>query len=189
MPWLYCCSVTQSRRTLCNIINCRLPDSSVREILQARILEWVEISSPRGSSWSRDRTCISWIGMQILYHWATWEALDYVILMFTPSPNFRHMPPGICSRSQTLSLSLNHQFAAAKLLQSCPTLCDPMDSSPAGSSVHGILLARILEWVAMPSSEDLPDPGLNHRFFTAEPQGKPKPPLYTPPSSKIHSFL
>ena len=35
--------------------------------------------------------------------------------------------------------------------QSCPTLCDPMDSGPPGSSVHGILQARILEWVAMPS--------------------------------------
>ena len=33
--------------------------------------------------------------------------------------------------------------------QSCPTLCDPMDYSPPGSSVHGILQARILEWVAM----------------------------------------
>ena len=33
--------------------------------------------------------------------------------------------------------------------QSCPTLCDPMDSSPPGSSVHGISLARILEWVAI----------------------------------------
>ena len=33
--------------------------------------------------------------------------------------------------------------------QSCPTLCDPMDCSPPGSSVHGILQARILEWVAI----------------------------------------
>ena len=40
----------------------------------------------------------------------------------------------------------------AKSLQSCPTLWDPMDCSPPGSSVHGILQARILEWVAMPSS-------------------------------------
>ena len=36
--------------------------------------------------------------------------------------------------------------------QSCPTFCDPIDCSPPGSSVHGILQARILEWVAMPSS-------------------------------------
>ena len=40
----------------------------------------------------------------------------------------------------------------AKLLQSCPTLCDTMDHNPSDSSVHGILQARILEWVTMPSS-------------------------------------
>ena len=39
--------------------------------------------------------------------------------------------------------------AAAKLLQSCPTLCDPIDGSPPGSPVPGILQARILEWVAI----------------------------------------
>ena len=39
--------------------------------------------------------------------------------------------------------------AAAKLLQSCPTLCDPIDSSPPGSPVAGILQARTLEWVAI----------------------------------------
>ena len=38
--------------------------------------------------------------------------------------------------------------AAAKLLQLCPTLCDPIDSSPPGSPVPGILQARTLEWVA-----------------------------------------
>ena len=39
--------------------------------------------------------------------------------------------------------------AAAKSLQSCPTLCDPIDRSPQGSSVPGILQARTLEWVAI----------------------------------------
>ena len=42
--------------------------------------------------------------------------------------------------------------AAAKLLQSCPTLCDPIDGSPPGSPVPGILQARTLEWVAIFSS-------------------------------------
>ena len=42
--------------------------------------------------------------------------------------------------------------AAAKSLQSCPTLCDPMDGSPPGSPVLGILQARTLEWVARPQS-------------------------------------
>ena len=39
----------------------------------------------------------------------------------------------------------------AKSLQSCPTLCDTMDYSPVGCSIHGILQARILEWIAVPS--------------------------------------
>ena len=45
--------------------------------------------------------------------------------------------------------------AAAKSLQSCPTLCNPIDSSPLGSSVPGILQARILEWVAIAFSKCL----------------------------------
>ena len=45
--------------------------------------------------------------------------------------------------------------AAAKLLQSCPTLCDPRDGSPPGSPVLGILQARTLEWVAISFSNAL----------------------------------
>ena len=53
---------------------------------------------------------------------------------------------------KVMSLLLNMLSAAvAKSLQSCLTLCNSMDSSPSGSSVHGILEARILEWVAKPS--------------------------------------
>ena len=44
--------------------------------------------------------------------------------------------------------------------QLCPALCDPMDYSPLGSSVHVILQARMLEWVVIPSPGDLPDPGI-----------------------------
>ena len=44
--------------------------------------------------------------------------------------------------------------------QSCSTLCNPMDYSPPGSSVHGIFQARILEWVAISSFRDLPNPGI-----------------------------
>ena len=53
------------------------------------------------------------------------------------------------------------KFLHDKLFQSCPTLCDPMDHSPPGSSVHGISQAKILEWVAISFSRDLPDPGWN----------------------------
>ena len=43
----------------------------------------------------------------------------------------------------------------SEVAQSCPTLCDPVDYSPPGSSIHGILQARILEWVAISFSRDL----------------------------------
>jgi len=48
-------------------------------------------------------------------------------------------------------------FAVAKL---CPTLGNPVDCSPPGSSVRGISQAKILEWVAISSSRELPDPGI-----------------------------
>ena len=47
------------------------------------------------------------------------------------------------------SRPLVYAAAAAKLLQSCPTLCDPIDGSPLGSPAPGILQARALEWVAI----------------------------------------
>ena len=53
----------------------------------------------------------------------------------------------------------------AKSLQLCPTLCNPLDCSPPGSSAQGILQARILEWVALPFSRDLPDPGVKPASF------------------------
>ena len=51
--------------------------------------------------------------------------------------------------SKLLQMKYKVVVAAAKSLQSCPILCDPRDSSPPGSSVPGILQARILEWVAI----------------------------------------
>ena len=45
--------------------------------------------------------------------------------------------------------NLRYKVAAAKLLQSCPTLCDPIDGSALGCSIPGILQARTLEWVAI----------------------------------------
>ena len=63
--------------------------------------------------------------------------------------------------------------------KSCPTLCYSVNYTPPGSSVHCISQARILEWVAISSSRDLPDPGIKTvspalagRFFTTEPPGK-----------------
>ena len=59
------------------------------------------------------------------------------------------------SRSFHKPLILVYQrAAAAKSLQSCPTLCDPINGSPPGSPVPGILQARTLEWVAISFSND-----------------------------------
>ena len=68
-----------------------------------------------------------------------------------------------------------------KVTQSCLTLCDLMDRSSTGSSVHGILQAGILEWVAIPSPGDLSDPwikpgspALQADSLPSEPSGKPQ---------------
>ena len=55
----------------------------------------------------------------------------------------------------------------AKLFQSCLTLWDPIDCILPGSSIHGSLQARILEWVAIPPSGDLHDPGMEPMSLTS----------------------
>ena len=99
---MHCAKSLQSCLTLYDLMDHGLPVSSVKGILQARILEWVAISSSRWPSCPRNLTWVS----------------------------------GIAA-------------AAAKLLQSCPTLWDLIDGSSLGSSVPGILQARTLEWVAI----------------------------------------
>ena len=65
----------------------------------------------------------------------------------------RHGKPRMCGSHLTLTPDIWYELmaaaAAAKSLQSCPTLCDPIDGSPPGSPIHGILQARTLEWVAI----------------------------------------
>ena len=71
--------VAQACPTLGNPMDCSTPGSSVQEISQARILEWVTISFSRGSSWPRDQTGISCIGRKSLYPWATWESFSLIL--------------------------------------------------------------------------------------------------------------
>ena len=97
---------------------------SIHGILQARILEWVAIPFSRGSSWPRDETWVSGITCRFFTSWVTYH------------------------KGNTTDMCLR-----AKSLQACLTLCDPIDCSPSSSSVHGILQAWILEWVAMGSSK------------------------------------
>ena len=99
-------------------------DSPVHGILQTRILEWVAVPFFRGSSQPRDLTQVSHIAVEFFTSWATGEALKGA-----------------------------SAAAAAKSLQSCPTLCDPIDGSPPGSPIPGIVQAGILEWVAISFSK------------------------------------
>ena len=82
----------------------------------------------------------------------------------------------------------------AQSVQPCPTLCDSMDCSPPGSSVHGILQARILEWGAMPSAKgyDLgikptfpASPALQVDFLPTEPNWE-APIVYANKNSRIY---
>ena len=86
-------------------------------------------SSRQEAPWSQNSITIS-------SFFSFFEAKDCNLIIFT---------------SQCLVQGFFHS-ASAKSIQSRPTLCDPMDCSLPGSSVHGILQARILEWVAMPFS-------------------------------------
>ena len=117
------CPVTRLCPTLFNPMNCSPPGSSVHGILQTRILEWDAIFFSRGSSWPRDRAWVSYIAGRFFTIWATRKL----------SKNTGHV--GL-------------EVKWSEVAQSCLTLCDPMDCSPPGSSVRGILQARALEWVA-----------------------------------------
>ena len=75
-----CCSlVAKSCPALCDPMDYSPPGSSVHEIFQVRILGRVAISYSRGSSWPRDQTQVSYIGRQILYHWASRGALGALL--------------------------------------------------------------------------------------------------------------
>ena len=110
--------VAQSCPTLCDPMDWGSPGSSVHRILQGRILDWVAISFSRRSSQPRDWTQVSSIAGWLFTVWATREAL-----IFTAA-------------------------AAAKSLQSCPTLCDTIDGSPPGSPSLGF--SRQEHWSGLP---------------------------------------
>ena len=137
----------QSCPAFCNLMDCSPPGSSVHGILQERILEWVAMPSSWGSSSPRDRTHITSPALagRFFTTSATWEALA-------------------CTAAAA---------AAAKSLQSCPTLCDPIDGSPPGSAAPGILQARTLEWVAISFSNagkwKLKVKSLSHVWLLATP--------------------
>ena len=118
-------------------------------ILQARKLEWVAMPSSRASSHPRPRTP----ALQADSLPSEPPGKPHLFWISFPSGHYRVLNrfPVLYSRF-SLVIYFIHACMEAKGLQSCPALCDPMDCSPQGSSVHWIFQARTLEWVATPSS-------------------------------------
>ena len=107
-----------------------------------------------------------------------WIARSFLPVLFAP-PTWS---PLLLDKCNVASVTFLQAAVKMKVIvaQSCWTLCNPMDCSPPGSSVHGILQARILEWVAISfswgSSRQRDQTWVSWiagRFFTSEPPGKP----------------
>ena len=149
--------IAQACPTLCDPLDCSPPGSSVYGTFQERILEGVAIFSSRGSSRPRDGTQVSCIAGGFFTVWATREAQSgivlnyYTRLFFIACFNyFVH----VCT-CNLKSILYPGKKVKVKAAQSCPTLCNPMDCSLPGSSVPGILQARILDWIAISFSNHL----------------------------------
>ena len=144
------------------------PGSSVHGISQARIVEYVAISSPgdlsdpgiepRSPAWQAEFFTTEPPGKPIGFSAAAKSLQSCPTLCDTidGSPPGSSVPGILQARTlEWVAISFSNACMHSKWLQSCPTLCDPMDSSPPGSSVHTILQARILEWVAISFSADM----------------------------------
>ena len=141
--------ITQSCPILCDPM-----DYTVHGILQARILEWAAfpfqgIFQTQGSNPGLPYC------RQILYllsHQGSPRILEWVAYPFSRESSQPRNQTGVSSITGGFFLPAElpgkpqSMTRHAKSLQSCPTLCDPMDSSPPGSSIHRILQARILKW-------------------------------------------
>ena len=123
------------------------------------------LSLPEGSGLQLSSSfhCVSWLSEGIekethlqyfFLHSMEMEVLLGLIHLVsdTISPTLFHTPSPVPANKMATAVGivLFTLQRLAKLFQSCPTLCNPMDCSPPGFSVHEILQARILEWVAMP---------------------------------------
>ena len=150
--------VAQMGPTLWNPMDCNPPASSVRGILQARILEWVAIPFSRASSRPKDWTQFSCIAGRFFTIRATAAAAKSLQSCPTLCDPTDCCPPG----SPSLGFSRQEHWSGLPFLlqcmkvksesevsQLCLTLSDPVDCSPPGSSIHGIFQARVLEWGAI----------------------------------------
>ena len=134
------CMHTQSCLILCDPMDCSLPGSSVHKIIPARILEWVAISSSRGSSWPRDRThvsCGSCICTWTLYHWATWEAWIGAV----PKPN---PTTDMVLKKEGKSLSPENYFSTLQLADKWTQKATPCECVSLGKERENVYWVNAL---------------------------------------------
>ena len=171
--WCTCAKSLQLCQTLCNPMDCSPPGSSVHEILQARILEWVacpppgDLPNPGMEPASLMSSALAGVFFTTS---AIWEAIyiNFHIIFHNSVLQVLNTVP--------CAIYIVHGCSVPK---SCPTLCDPMDCGLPGSSIHGISQTRILEWVAISfsrgssrSRDRMHVSCITGRFFTTEPPGK-----------------
>ena len=147
----------QSCPTLWEAIDSSPPGSAVPGILQARVLEWIAISFSNAWKWEVKVKWLSRVRLLATPWTADYQAppsmgffqarvLEWVAISFS---TVHH--DGCLNYSIQLLLKQPCCYLVAEL---CPTLSNPMDSSPPGFSVHGISQVRILEWIAISSSRE-----------------------------------
>ena len=131
----------QSCPTLCDPIDGSPPGFPVPGILQARTLEWVAISFSNAWKWKVKVKSLSHVRLFS----TPWTAAYWAPL----STEFSRQEYWSGVPLLLLIIATYAMLCYAKSLQSCLTLCNPIDSSPPGSPVPGILQARTLKWVAV----------------------------------------
>ena len=131
----------QSCPTPCDPIDGSPPGFPVPGIFQARTMEWVAISL--------QVYLFVYTGETLLKGREVYMYSQFIVLICNSANNFSSYHELLITKSESES----------EVAQSCPTLCDPVDCSLPGFSIHGILQARILEWVTISFSRGSSRPG------------------------------
>ena len=160
--WELVAAATKSLQSCLTLCDPRDGSPPILGILQARTLEWVAISFSNAWKWKVKVKSLSRVWLLATPWTAAYQALPS--MGFSRQEYWSGVPWELVASAKInagkflslINLSTHLFFllmgiaaAAAKSLQSCLTLCDPIDCSPPGSTVPGILQARTLEWVAI----------------------------------------
>ena len=142
------------------------PGSSVHGISQARMLEWVATSFSRGSSGPKDHTQVFCLVGRSFFTKLSWkhENINHNPFFFPKTyivywlhQRWSYLIQGMSAK---VGWTMRKRRSKGLVAQLCMALWDSMDYSLPGSSVHGVLQARILEWEATPFFRGSSSPGI-----------------------------